>query len=192
MQADQVMQGWQCSIRAGGVAIMLGLGAGCTTAEWGAPAPQPQVNVARQEMLMQQVQRESAMVKSQLAGMEQNHARLVERLDRLETQSRDAGRAREELAALRRDLEQVRGEREGLRQEIVNDLTARINKVMTTSAAARPPPPVKQNGYMHTVVAGQKLADIAKAYKSTPAVIRKANNLKDDKLKAGQQIFIPE
>ena len=45
---------------------------------------------------------------------------------------------------------------------------------------------------MHTVLAGQKLADIAKAYKTTPSAIRKANNLKDDTLKAGQTLFIPE
>jgi hypothetical protein len=90
----------------------------------------------------------------------------VERLDRLEATNRDNAKLREELAVVRRELEQVRSERETMRKEIVDDLTTRINKYMATAAsAARPAPPAKQNGYMHTVVAGQKVT----LYFQTPA-----------------------
>jgi len=173
---------------------------GCTTASDGKiywAGEEPKTDNARQELITQQAQRESAMTKSQLAGFEQSQARLVERLDRIEAQSRDNARLRDEIAALHHELDQVRAEREAMRKEIVDDLTARINKYMASvtagsAAAAKSSSPTKQNGYMHTVVAGQKLADIAKAYKTTPAAIRKANNLKDDNLKAGQSLFIPE
>ncbi len=191
-------QVWVRGLLGGGFVGVLCFTTGCTTTPdgtvyWAGQEPQPQVQVARQELVFQHVQREVAMVKSQVSGIEQAQTRLVERLDRLEATNRDNARLREELAAVRRDLEKVRSERETMRKEIVDDLTTRINKYMATAASTpRPAPPAKQNGYMHTVVAGQKLADIAKAYKSTPSLIRKANNLKDDNLKAGQQLFIPE
>ena len=183
-----------------GAVVILGLlASGCTTVDgktywaW----EEPKTENARQELIVQQAQRDSAMTKSQLAGFEQSQARLVERLDRLEAQSRDSAKLRDEIASLHREVDQVRGEREAMRKEIVDDLTTRINKYMasvnaTAAAAAKSTAAVKQNGYMHTVAAGQKLADIAKAYKTTPSAIRKANNLKDDNLKAGQSLFIPE
>jgi len=179
--------------------ILLGSGlfvAGCTTVDgkvyWPGEEP-PKTDNARQELAAQQAQRETAMTKSQIDGLTQSQARLVERLDRLEALNRDNAKLRDELAAMHRELDQVRGER----KEIVDDLTARINKYMasvtaSTAAASHGGGTVRQNGYMHKVEAGQKLADIAKAYKTTSAAIRKANNLKDDNLKAGQTLFIPE
>ncbi|MEI8243111.1 MAG: LysM peptidoglycan-binding domain-containing protein [bacterium] len=181
--------------------LVLGSGlllSGCTSVDgklyWA--GEEPKTDNARQELLQQQAQREAAIVKSQIAGLEQSQARLVDRLDRLDALNRDSARMRDEIAALRRDLEQMRIEHAAMRKEIVDDLTARINKYMaavaTGTAAGRGIGAVKQNGYMHTVVAGQKLVDIAKAYKTTSVAIRKANNLKDDSLKAGQTLFIPE
>ena len=170
---------------------------GCTTTPDGKVywmGDEPKTDTARQELQQQQSQRDAAVLKNQLAGMEQAQARLVERLDRLEAANRDNTKQRDELAAIHRELDQIRGERESMRKEIVDDLTARINKYMASvnASAAHGAATAKQNGYMHTVVAGQKLADIAKAYKTTAAAIRKANSLKDDNLKAGQTLFIPE
>jgi len=191
-----------CAVaRGGALAVLLGSGllaAGCTTVDgkvyW--MGDEPKTDNAKQQLVAQQEQREAAMTKSQMAGLEQSQARLVDRLDRLDALNRDSARMRDEIAALRRDLEQMRIEHAAMRKEIVDDLTARINKYMaavaTGTAAGRGIGAVKQNGYMHTVVAGQKLVDIAKAYKTTSAAIRKANNLKDDSLKAGQTLFIPE
>ena len=192
-----------CEIRAllarGGLwGALLGTGllvAGCTTVDgkiyW--PGQQPKTDNARQELAAQQAQRESSMTKSQLDGLLQAQARLVERLDRLEAQARDNAKLRDDLVAMRRELDQARSERDAMRKEIVDDLTARINKYMAAAsgAAKSGSAAVKQNGYMHKVEAGQKLADIAKAYHTTPAAIRKANNLKDDTLKAGQSLFVP-
>ena len=172
---------------------------GCTTTPDGKVywmGDEPKTDTARQELQQQQAQRDAAILKNQLAGMEQAQARLVERLDRLEAASRDNAKQHDELVAMHRELDQIRGERESMRKEIVDDLTTRINKYMATvqasTAGKNSGKSEKQNGYMHTVVAGQKLSDIAKAYKTTPAAIRKANSLKDDNLKAGQTLFIPE
>ena len=183
-----------------GAALVSGrLLSGCTTTADGKVywmGDEPKTDAARQELQQQQAQRDAAVLKNQLAGIEQAQARLVERLDRLESQSRENTKLRDDLAAMRRDLDQARSEREAMRKEIVDDLTTRINKYMASvtaaSSASHSAATTKQNGYMHTVVAGQKLADIAKAYKTTSAAIRKANNLKDDNLKAGQSLFIPE
>lgn len=184
--------------RGGFWGMILGSGllvAGCANMDGRGSRDDPDLDNARQQLLQKQAEREAAMVKSQIAGLDQAQDRLVERLDRLETLTRENAKMREDLVAMRRELNQVRAEREALRKEIVDDLTVRINKYMASVAAAttanQPTPQVK-NGWMHTVVAGQKLTDIAKAYKSTSAVIRKANNLKDDNLKAGQTLFIPE
>ena len=189
-------------VRHGALGLMLWTGllvSGCTTTPDGKVywmGDEPKTDTARNALIEQQAQREAAMVKSQIAALEQAQARLVERLDRLEAQSRDNAKLRDELAGMHRELDQVRGEREAMRKEIVDDLTTRINKYMASvnasSASTAHSPTVKQNGYMHTVVVGQKLGDIAKAYKTTSAAIRKANNLKDDNLKAGQTLFIPE
>ena len=180
--------------------ILMGSGllmSGCTTVDGKVYWPGedlPKTDNAKQELAAQQAQRETAMTKSQIDGLMQAQAKLVERLDRLEALNRDNVKLRDDLAAMHRELDQVRGEREAMRKEIVDDLTTRINKYMAsvTAGSKSSGAAVKQNGYMHKVEAGQKLADIAKAYKTTPAAIRKANNLKDDNLKAGQTLFIPE
>ncbi len=184
--------------RGGLLGALLGTGllvSGCTTVDgkiyW--PGEQPKTDNARQELAAQQAQRDVATTRSQIDGLLQSQARLVERLDRLDAQSRDQAKLRDDLVAMRRELDQAHSERDAMRKEIVDDLTARINKYMAaaTSATKSGNAAVKQNGYMHKVEAGQKLADIAKAYHTTPAAIRKANNLKDDNLKAGQTLFIP-
>jgi len=191
----------QTAARGCALGVLLGSGlfvSGCTTTPDGKVywmGDEPKTDNAKQELAAQQAQRETAMTKSQIDGLMQSQTRLVERLDRLEALTRDNAKLRDDFAAMRRELDQAKSEREAMRKEIVDDLTARINKYMTSvtaNAGKSGGGAVKQNGYMHTVVAGQKLADIAKAYKTTPAAIRKANKLTDDNLKAGQVLFIPE
>lgn len=180
--------------------IVVGLLAGgCTTVDglfywpW---EEAPQVDAARQERALQQAQHDAAVSRSQVEGLLQGQRALDERLDRLEQANRENARLRDELAALRRDIEQMRGDRENMRKEIVDDLTTRINKYMATAAATPPKSAgtsIKTTGYQHKVEAGQTLTDIAKAYKTTPAAILKANNLKKaSDIKTGQTLFIPD
>jgi LysM repeat protein len=67
-------------------------------------------------------------------------------------------------------------------------------------APPRPTPPSpapKEEGFEHTVEAGQSLWAIAKAYQDAGVKvsiddIRRANNLKDNTLRTGQKLFIPK
>ena len=169
---------------------------GCQTVEgqvyW--PWQRPKVIRARQELVLQQAQQDAATSRSQVEAMAQTQRDLVLRLDRLEAANRDNAKMHEEILALRREVDQLRSDRETMRKEIVDDLTTRINKYMATvsGGASVKNPVVKQAGWTHKVVAGQTLTDIAKAYKTTSSAIMKANNLKDGKLRAGQTLFIPE
>lgn len=171
---------------------------GCQTVDgqfyW--PWETPQVDNAQQELVLRQAQHDAALSRSQIEGLSQSERALVERLDRLEMATRDNARMHDEIAGLRREIEQMRSEREAMRKEIVDDLTARINQFMAKATAAtapgRTPSSTMQAGHKHTVEAGQTLTDIAKAYKTTSAAIMKANGLKNSTVHAGQVLFIPE
>ena len=171
---------------------------GCQTVngEFYWPWETPQVDHAQQDLALQQAQRDAAMSRSQIEGLSQSQRALVERLDRLEMTTRDNAKLHDEIVALRRDLDQMRSEREAMRKEIVDDLTARINQFMAKATSGttsgRGTGTMTQAGRKHTVEAGQTLTDIAKAYKTTTAVIMKANNLKSSTVRAGQVLFIPE
>ena len=97
--------------------ILMGSGllmSGCTTVDGKVYWPGedlPKTDNAKQELAAQQAQRETAMTKSQIDGLMQAQAKLVERLDRLEALNRDNAKLRDDLAAMHRELDQVRGER---------------------------------------------------------------------------------
>jgi nitroreductase len=174
------------------------LSGGCRTVDdrfyWPWEEP-PQVDSARQEQALLRAQHDSSLNRNQIEGLVQTQQALDTRLGRLEAASAENARLRADIAALRRDVEQVRAERDSLRKEIVDDLTDRIAKYMATVGAGSRPPTgatLKQSGYSHKVETGQTLIDIAKAYKTTVTAIRKANNLKDDRLRPGMTLFIPD
>lgn len=137
---------------------------------------------------------------------------LEQRLSRLELQVAQVSRPNEEVVALRRDLQQVRGDQERMRQEIVSDLAGRIEKIAARQAAAtavpaptRNPPPPKQpvaqqpatpargSGYEHKVEKGQTLTEIARGYGTTVPAIMKANKISNPSaIRVGQVLFIPD
>jgi LysM repeat protein len=99
---------------------------------------------------------------------------------------------------------------------IVNQVSAEIAKMSggsasrrSSSSGATPPARVSskssssntetapaaggtEQGYEHVVEKGQTLSAIAKTYSVSVDVIKKANNLKDDKLFVGQKLFVPK
>lgn len=103
------------------------------------------------------------------------------------------------MAALRSDLAAVRSAQGRLRDEIVEDLSARISAIakrqeQARAAEARERQAERQRSdYSHTVEAGQTLSAIALAYKVSVKVIMQANNITDPtKLRVGQTLFIPD
>lgn len=199
MQRDLLWRRVVCACAGGAVLLPVLLVAGCQTVNgqvyW--PWEEPKVDNAREQLAQQQVQQETARSRNQIESLTQSQRLLMERLDRMDAALRDNAHLKDEVAALHRDIDQLRSDRDALRKEIVDDLSNRISKYMATANAtanARPPAPAvtQRNGYSHRVVAGQTLTDIAKAYKTTSAAIMKANDMKTPTIRPGQTLFIPE
>ena len=170
---------------------------------------------ARAELLLQQVERLAGQVdalRQDYANLEQRAAQLEQRATQAEQRAAQAAeqqravaalqdenaKLRDSVQALRGDLAQVKADRETLRKQITDDLAAKIAAAIEKQNTARPGRPPgnadgKETGRLHVVEAGQSLSEIATAYKSTVAVIMKANNLADaNKLRIGQELFIPD
>lgn len=135
------------------------------------------------------------------------------RLSRLESQTGAASATSDELTALRRDIQQLRAERDTLKREITDDLAARVEKIaarqqaearnrsapVASAAAASAPAPrtagktAARSGYEHKVEKGQTLSTIAKGYNTTVDAIIKANKISNPSaIRVGQVLFIPD
>ncbi len=90
------------------------------------------------------------------------------------------------------DIEtRVQGEaaqREAMRKDVVDQLTKQVTKIVETHVPSQP----AQSGYEHTVRRGETLSAIAQAYGTTVSEIKRANNLKSDRIWIDQKLFIPE
>lgn len=152
----------------------------------------------------------------QLEAINRSLGLLEQRVERLETAATqrpaDAGVSKDELVALRRDIQMVRGDQEKMRMDITNDLAGRIEKIAARQSASAAPPavrpavaatPVKPagtskaappgSGYEHKVEKGQTLTEIAREYGTTVKAIMKANNLSNaSSIRIGQVLFIPD
>ena len=186
------------------------------TAPAGASAETPREN-ARAELLLQQMER----LAGQVDTLRQDYARIEQRATQLEQRATQAEqraaqvaeqqrtiaalqdentKLRDSVQALRGELTQVKADRETLRKQITDDLATRINTAIAAAVekqnASRPGTTTgagKETGRLHVVEAGQTLSEIATAYKSTVAVIMKANNITNaNQLRIGQELFIPD
>jgi len=113
---------------------------------------------------------------------------------RSQTQSIDT-----RIGGIERQIQEIQRGREADKKEIVDSLTATIDRVMraqqqaTRSAPAAPARSHSGFGYEHTVGPGETLSHIATAYGVTARVIIEANQLTNpDVLRVGQKLFIPE
>jgi len=170
-----------------------------TTGANAAQQQQQQEN-ARVEFYRQQTE----LLTERVNAMSQDTAQLEQRVSKIEPQLRaittlqnENAKLRDEVKALRDELAQVKADRETLRKQITDDIVARITTVIEKQNAQKPPPrnnPTgKETGRVHVVEAGQTLSEIARAYKSTVAIIVQANNMKSaDSLRVGQELFIPD
>jgi LysM repeat protein len=142
--------------------------------------------------------------------MREDYQRLQGRVEGLEMQVEqlraDLDRARSgpssQVQALRESLDQMeqrlRAEeaaRQRDKQEIVDSLSGKITKIMSSSAPARSKTPARKisgEGYEHVVEPGQTISAIAAAYGVRAGDIMEANGISDpSKLRAGQKLFIP-
>ena len=138
------------------------------------------------------------------------------RVSKLEAQAGAPAVTSDEVTALRRDIQQLRTERDSLKREVTDDLAARVEKIAArqqpsearagraasavapaaaTPAAARSPNAAggKRGGYEHKVEKGQTLSEIAKGYNTTVDAIIKANKITNPSaIRVGQVLFIPD
>jgi LysM repeat protein len=149
----------------------------------------------RLEMVRQQQIRDLDALKATSEAVDLHLQQLDTRMDRLEGALRDAGTPQAEITALRREVEALRRERETLKREVVDDLSREMAKLLaaqSASAARGGTRTARQSGYEHKVQAGQTLSEIAAAYKVSVETIKRANNLKDDMIRVGQVLFVPD
>lgn len=170
---------------------------------WAAAAPAQRAvgsAYAQQAQALRELQYQVQTLAARFDAIEQRQSSLAARIAALERGSGDSGLAsKDEVAALRSDLAAVRSAQGRLRDEIVEDLSARISAIakrqeQARAAEARERQAERQrSGYSHTVEAGQTLSAIALAYKVSVKAIMQANNITDPtKLRVGQTLFIPD
>lgn len=154
---------------------------------------------AQQAQALRELQYQVQTLAARFDAIEQRQSSLAARIAALERGSGDSGLAsKDEVAAPRSDLAAVRSAQGRLRDEIVEDLSARISAIakrqeQARAAEARERQAERQrSGYSHTVEAGQTLSAIALAYKVSVKAIMQANNITDPtKLACGADVVHP-
>ncbi len=159
----------------------------------------------RAAMERQQLSRDTEIAKAAAQSAEVQLQQLDMRLSRLEDslrQSQNASGA--DLAALQREITSLKGEisairadRETMKKEIVNQISSEVAKLLAAqqkaaAATAASTAAASQSGYEHKVQSGQTLSAIAQAYGVSVEKIKKANGLKNDVIRVGQTLFIPD
>ena len=192
------MKQWiSCLCAASGLALL----SGCQYFDGTPFERKPDPKVTKLAISTQQTNNEVRHLAEQMAEMNRNQIELDLRLQRLEAKlSGSAGS--EDIAALKRDIQLIRAERDTLKKEITDDLVARIDKVVSRSGATTPAVKTPttstgstraRTGYNHTVEKGQTLSEIARGYGKSVDAIMKANNLKSaTTIRPGQVLFIPD
>lgn len=179
--------------------------------------PHKDPDVARIATNTQQMSVEFRQLSEQIAAVTRMQESLETRLSKVESQMSASPRSQDDIAALRRDVQMIRAERETLRKEITDDLAARIEKIaarqqadINAARAATPssagaagavrartssgsPASGKTGGYEHKVERGQTLSEIARGYNKSVESIMKANKLSNaSSIRVGQILFIPD
>ena len=190
------MKQWMISSCAVGMTVMM---SGCTTMQGWFDGTifesKPDPTVARVATTTEQTSLELRRLMEQMNEIQRNQQTLDTRLNRMETQLASGGRTQSEITAMQRDIQMLRADRETLKREIINDLSAKIEKIQQAqrTPAAAPTSNKPRTGYEHKVEKGQTLSEIARGYGKSMDSIMKANNLKDaSSLRVGQVLFIPD
>ncbi len=157
----------------------------------------------RAVMERQQLSRDTEIAKAAAQSAEVQLQQLDLRLSRLEDGVRQSMNANgTDIAALQREIASLKGEtaairadRETMKKEIVNEISSEVAKLLAAqqkTAAVTRAETASQSGYEHKVQSGQTLSAIAQAYGVSVEKIKKANGLKNDVIRVGQTLFIPD
>ncbi len=165
-----------------------------------------QVDVAQrraayqQQLAVQEVER----LAGQFEVMSSNIENISVRLQKLENRPQGDADLKNEVAALRAGLQDVKRQQAAMKQEIVAELSAKMAALMKQHATPPPPPPqpkptpkpqgpqITGDYYEYTIEQGQTLSEIARVYKTSVKAIQDANGIKNPaSVRVGQKIIIP-
>jgi LysM repeat protein len=150
-------------------------------------------SASRDAFLKQQAVAEMQRVSSQVDVLAANQEELADRVRKAESMKGEIDSLRAEVAALKGTIAELRRELQGQRGEIVQDLSKKIASMQTQLKA----PPKQKQVYSgpcceYTVVAGDTLSLIAKAFDTTVQKIKDMNGMTSDVLRVGQKINVPK
>lgn len=114
------------------------------------------------------------------------------RLSKLERKNGNADMAalQARIAALEASNAELRRKLDGMRGEIVGDLSRKLDKVVKTQPAPKPQATVGPHKE-YVVQSGDTLSLVAEAFGTSVRQIREMNNLKNDNLRVGQKLKVP-
>jgi len=150
---------------------------------------------AKQAMTVQNMEANIQRLSAQMDEVMRAQSQMEQRLGTIES---GGGGGKDEIIALRKDLEILRSSNANLRKEIVDELSGKIARMQpgtsaTSSARSSKTPSKNRAGYEHKVEKGQTLSEIARGYGTSVDAILKANNLTlKSTLRVGQTLFIPD
>ena len=156
-----------------------------------APATKAEVDYLRGELSRMSSRIQS--LETEIGALQQNA--LAARSAAPSATQTDLAAVRDQMSALERQIQAVDSARASDRQAIYSDLSKKVDQAAKAISASRPAPaPAKtsQTGIEHVVQAGETLSLIAQAYGKKIADIKAANNLKNDVIRIGQKLFIPD
>lgn len=153
----------------------------------GCVAPQSQTSAdARLRADLMLLREDLVRVQGRSESLDSEYQRLIGEIDAL---NNAVARMGDRAERMERDIVELRTARTKDREMIIDELSARVSKLL---AGARAAPGGAMTGYEHTVQAGETLSEIAAAYKVRASAIIEANNLENpDLLRQGQKLFIP-
>ena len=152
----------------------------------------------RDAFLKRQAFEEMQRVTGQMDVLEQNHNALAERVSRIERGGGEVRELKAEIDALKAEINRLRNEMQAQRSEIVADIVKRIQQLPKQQPPPQPvqPPRHEQPRNVqcleYTVKPGDNLWIIASAFDTSVPKLREMNSLKNDVLKVGQKILVPQ
>ena len=150
----------------------------------------------RDTFVQQQAYAEMQRVSGQVDVLQNNFDDLQRRVVNIE-KGNNTQDLKQEIEALKASIAELRRQLQSQREGIVKDLTGRIKTIQAAQTPPPPPPPVKKKVVVgphreYEVKPGDTLSLIAEAFGTTVPKIKEMNGLKNNMLRVGQKIMVPQ
>ena len=151
----------------------------------------------RDAFVQQQAYAEMQRVSGQVDVLQNNFDDLQRRVVNIERGNNTQG-LKQEVEALKASIAELRRQLHSQREEIVKDLAGRIKTIQAAQTPPPTPPPTTKKKVVvgphreYEVKPGDTLSLIAEAFGTTVPKIKEMNGLKNDMLRVGQKIMVPQ